>query len=255
MKQLKDIFKPFGKVDSKTKTIIVFVQGVFILLLFQVFHSPIVPAPSVIFSSLIGLLQSSELYDNLLNSLGITIQAMIYSILITMALVYLSTIPFFSPIARIISKFRYLTLTGLVYLFTIFTSNMGELKLSLLIFGIVPFFVTSFLSAVCQIPDQQVDKAFVNRMNAWETLYEVVIVGRLDQLIEVMRQNFAISWMMITTVEAYDMSGGGIGTMLLKSNKHLDLGPVFAMLIIVLSLGLFFDWALSKTRTVLFKYI
>lgn len=255
MKNIRDIFSPFGKVNTRTRYLIILVQVLSVLLVFQVFHSPIVPAPSAILTALLGLLQSAELYDNLLNSIGITIQAMIYSIAITMAVVYLSTMPFFNPIARIISKFRYLTLTGLVYLFTIFTSNMGELKLSLLIFGIVPFFVTSFLSVVVSIPQQQIDKAFVNRKTAWETLYEVVVVGRLDVLLEVMRQNFAISWMMITTVEAYDMSGGGIGTMLLKSNKHLDLAPVFAILIIVLSLGLFFDWALAKIRVTLFKYL
>lgn len=252
---MKKLFSPFGKVDQRVRLIMVSAQVGFLLLLFQVFHSPIVPAPSNILSALLVLVQSSELYENLISSLGVTIQAMFYSILITMLLVYLSVIPFFKPLAFLVSKCRYLTLTGLVYLFTIFTSNMDSLKLSLLMFGIVPFFVTSFMSVVCSIPQQQIDKAFVNRKTAWETLFEVVIVGRLDQLLEVMRQNFAISWMMITTVEAYDMSGGGIGTMLLKSNKHLELSTVFAMLIIVLCLGLFFDWALSKLRVSLFKYI
>jgi len=132
---------------------------------------------------------------------------------------------------------------------------MGTLKLSLLMFGIVPFFTTSFLSVVCSIPQQQIDKAFVNRMNSWETLWEVIVVGRLDQLFEVMRQNFAISWMMITTVEAYDMSDGGIGTLFIKSNRVHNLPDIFAMLVIVLSLGLFFDWFLSYCRRLLFKYI
>ena len=44
----------------------------------------------------------------------------------------------------------------------------------------------------------------------------------MDALFEVMRQNFAISWMMITMVEGYAMSEGGIGTMMIKSNKYLS---------------------------------
>jgi NitT/TauT family transport system permease protein len=127
--------------------------------------------------------------------------------------------------------------------------------MSLLIFGIVPYFVTSFLSVVNNIPQQEIDKSYVNRRTSFETLYEVVIKGKLDLLFEVMRQNFAISWMMITTVEAYDMSGGGIGVMLLKSNKHLDLGPVFAMLFIVLMTGMLFDYGLGKLRYILFEYL
>lgn len=255
MKRLKEIFTPYGKINKQTGYIMVALQVTFVLLLFQVFHSPIVPAPSAIFGSLLEMLQSSNLYENLINSLGSTLEAMAISIVVTMILVYLSPIPFFGPAIRFISKFRYLTITGLVFLFTILTPNMDDMKQSLLIFGIVPFFTTSFLSVVCSIPAQQIEKAFVNRRTPWETLYEVVIVGRLDQLLEVMRQNFAISWMMITTVEAYDMAGGGIGTMMLKSNKHLDMAPVFALLIIVLCIGLFSDWALSKIRISLFKYI
>jgi len=70
-----------------------------------------------------------------------------------------------------------------------------------------------------------------------------------------MRQNFAISWMMITMVEGYAMSEGGIGTLLIKSNKYLDLGPVFGMLVIVLVLGLLFDFGLSALRRMLFPYL
>jgi len=70
-----------------------------------------------------------------------------------------------------------------------------------------------------------------------------------------MRQNFAISWMMITMVEGFAMSEGGIGTLLIKSNKYLSLSPVFAMLVVVLMLGLIFDFALAQLRNSLFPYL
>lgn len=125
----------------------------------------------------------------------------------------------------------------------------------LLMFGIIPFFVTSFLSVVQSTPPEEKWKGYVNKLNRWETLYEVVIVGKLDMLFEVMRQNFAISWMMITMVEGFAMSEGGIGTLLIKSNKYLDLSPVFAMLVVVLILGLIFDWGLTQLRNILFPYL
>lgn len=252
---IKNLFTPFGHVSRSTRTVTVICQVVIVILVLQVFHSPIVPPPVDVFNALMQLLQSSSLYENLFASFQITIFAMFISIMATMVIVYLSTIPFFTPIASMISKFRYLTITGLAYLFRIFSDTTSQLKLSLLIFGIVPFFITSFLSVVNSIPSQQIDKSFINRRGPWETLYEVVFVGRLDQLLDVMRQNFAISWMMITTVEAYDMSGGGIGTLLISSNKFHDMAPVFAMLVVVLCIGLFFDWALSKLRTTTFKYV
>jgi len=255
MEKIKNLFLPFGKVSRGTLIIANITWVVILLALFQILHSPIVPAPSKIISSFYGLMQSANFWDNFLSSLFVTIQAMGYSIIITMILVYLSTIPLFKLFAQFASKCRYLTLTGLVVLFTFFTSDLGQLKISLLLFGIVPYFVTSFLSVIDSIPQQQIDKAIVNRKTPWGILYEIVIVGRLDQLFEVMRQNFAISWMMITMVEAYDMSGGGIGTMLIKSNRHLDLAPIFAMLLAVLLIGMLFDWGLRKIRYSLFDYL
>lgn len=254
-KILQQIFEPFGKVDYKIFSIMTIIQIVIVLFILQIFHSPIVPSPIDIFKALIVLLQSSEFYNDLFSSFIFTIEAMLLSIVITMIVVYLSTIPFFKPLASFVSKCRYLTLTGLVVLFTFFTNNVGQLKMSLLIFGIVPFFTTSFLSIIASIPKQEIDKCYINRMTAWGTLFEVVIKGKLDLLFEVMRQNFAISWMMITTVEAYDMSGGGIGVMLLKSNKHLELSPIFAMLFVVLLIGIVFDWGLKKARFMLFEYL
>ena len=255
MKTLKNLFQPFGKVTRSTLWIVNISWVFVLLLLFQIMHSPIVPAPLKIGSSFIQLMQSSEFWENFFGSLIVTIKAMGYSIIITMILVYLSTIPIFKLFAQFASKCRYLTLTGLVVLFTFFAKDLGQLKISLLLFGIVPYFVTSFLAVIESIPQQQIDKAIVNRKTNWGILYEVVVVGRLDQLFEVMRQNFAISWMMITMVEAYDMSGGGIGTMLIKSNRHLDLAPIFAMLLAVLLIGVLFDWGLRKIRYTLFDYL
>jgi len=179
---------------------------------------------------------------------------MSYSILIALVICYLSLIPFFNPLAKFVIKCRYLTLTGLIFLFTLLTSNGHNLKMGLLIFGIVPFFVTSFLSIIDSINEQEYELCKTLRMNNWQTLLEVVIIGKLDMVFEVMRQNFAIAWMMITMVEGLSMSEGGLGTMLIKSNKYIDLGSVFAILLIIFAIGVFFDYLLKNLRMWLFPY-
>ena len=252
---IKQLFFPFGEINKKVRTGVIIFWVVLFLGLFELFHSKIIPPPSKIAGSLGNLLSSSEFYEDLVASLITTLKAMFYSILATVVIVYSSTIQFFKPLAEFISKCRYLTLTGLVFVFTMISNNLSELKMYLLMFGIIPFFVTSFLSIVQSTPPEEKWKGYVNKLNRWETLYEVVMVGKLDMLFEVMRQNFAISWMMITMVEGFAMSEGGIGTLLIKSNKYLDLSPVFAMLVVVLILGLIFDWGLSQLRNTLFPYL
>lgn len=252
---MKQLFTPFGEVSKKVRIGVVAFWVLLFLGLFELFHSKVIPPPSRIAGSLGKLLSSKEFYEDLVASLITTLKAMFYSILVTVIIVYASTIQFFTPLAEFISKCRYLTLTGLVFVFTMVSSNLSELKMYLLMFGIIPFFVTSFLSIVSHTPPEEKWKGYVNKSGRWGTLYEVVVIGKLDMLFEVMRQNFAISWMMITMVEGFAMSEGGIGTLLIKSNKYLDLSPVFAMLVIVLVLGLIFDYGLSHLRTIFFPYL
>jgi ABC-type nitrate/sulfonate/bicarbonate transport system permease component len=252
---LKKLFTPLVSVDSKVGSVLVVVD---ILLALIIWHflatGGLIPTPIRVGQSIFKVLAMPDFLDNLFTSLSLTLKGMGYSIIIALVICYLSLIPIFTPIAKFIIKCRYLTLTGLVFLFTLLTSNGHNLKMSLLLFGIVPFFVTSFLSIIDAINDQEYDLCKTLRMNNWQTLWEVVIVGRLDQVLEVMRQNFAIAWIMITAVEGLNMSEGGLGTMMIKSNKYIDLGTVFGILIIIFSIGVSFDYLLKKLRFWVFPY-
>lgn len=255
MNLLKKIFTPLATVNTTVFTVLIVINCIIALVLWQVFASGgLIPTPLKIGESVLNIASSSSFIDNLLISLTLTLKGMGYSIVIALLISYLSLIPIFSPLAKFIIKCRYLTLTGLIFLFTLLTSNGHDLKMSLLVFGIVPFFVTSFLSIIDAINEQEYELCKTLRMNNWQTLFEVVIVGRLDQVLEVMRQNFAIAWMMITMVEGLSMSEGGLGTLLIKSNKYIDLGSVFAILAIIFTIGVCFDFLLKKLRSWFFPY-
>lgn len=255
MKFLKNLFTPFSHLSDRTYIILIIIDCGLALFLWQIFAAGgLIPTPGRIVESALKIVSTNDFFDNLFSSLSLTLKGMGISILIALVICYLSLVPIFVPIAKFIIKCRYLTLTGLIFLFTLLTSNGHNLKLSLLIFGIVPFFVTSFLSIIDAINEQEYELCKTLRMNSWQTLLEVVIIGRLDQVLEVMRQNFAIAWMMITMVEGLNMSEGGLGTMLIKENKYIHLDNVFGILIIIFTLGVCFDYVLAKLRTWFFPY-
>jgi ABC-type nitrate/sulfonate/bicarbonate transport system permease component len=251
---LKNIFKPFSYVSRETFITLVFIETTAALLIWQLGCSALIPTPTRVFSSFLTLINSKPFFENFFSSLGMIFEGMGISIVIALVVSYLSVIPFFKPIAQFIIKCRYLTLTGLIFLFTLLTQDGHSLKISLLIFGIVPFFVTSLLSIINAINVQEYELCKTLRMNSWATLWEVIIVGRLDQVFEVMRQNFAIAWMMITMVEGLNMSEGGLGTMVIKSSKYIDLGTVFSILLVILLVGILFDVMLGLIRSWLFPY-
>jgi sulfonate transport system permease protein len=248
------MFKPFDKISGQTFLILVGSQIAVTLVSWQLMGGGLIPPPSKVLNALSQLLTTRLFMDNLLTSLMLTGESLFYGVLITLLLGYASVIPFFQPVAQFIVKCRYLTLTGLIFIFTLLTRDGGQLKLSLLLFGIVPFLTTSFLSIIVKTPDQEYELCQTLGYNRWESLYEVIIVGKSDQVFEVVRQNFAIAWMMITMVEGLNMSEGGIGALMIKYNKYNDLPHVLALQTVILMLGLGFDYLLGALRHWLFPY-
>jgi ABC-type nitrate/sulfonate/bicarbonate transport system permease component len=254
IKTLKKTIEPLHVLSNQAVLILIASQAVIALLAWQMAGGGLIPTPTKVLASTIAILGTANFYDNFFSSIALSFKGMGISLVVAIVVSYMSLVPLFSPISKFIIKCRYLTLTGLIFLFTLLTQDGSQLKISLLIFGIVPFFVTSLMSIIDTINVQEYELCKTLRMNNWQTLWEVVIIGRLDQVIEVMRQNFAISWMMITMVEGLSMSEGGLGTMLIKSNKYIDLGTVFAILLIIFLTGIFFDFILGQIRYWLFPY-
>jgi sulfonate transport system permease protein len=251
---VQKIFQPFGKISRQTFIIMMIAQVIIAVTMWHVGSNGLIPSPIKVKMAFLHLLGTKLLWDNILVSLGLTMKAMLYSIAITLFLAYLSVMPFFKSIAQFIVKCRYLTLTGLIFIFTLLTKDGSQLKLSLLVFGIVPFFVTSFLVVIINIDKQEYELCKTLGYNNWQTLYEVIIIGKADQVLEILRQNFAISWLMITLVEGLSMSEGGIGTLLIKYNKYNDLTNVIALQMVIFLIGICFDYLLGTVRQWLFPY-
>ena len=251
---MKKIFQPFGVISRQTMVVMAVFQAIAALTLWHLGSNGLVPKPYKVAGAFMHLVSTSLLLDNLLISLELTVQAMLYSVVLTLLFAYLSVLPFFKTMARFIVKCRYLTLTGLIFIFTLLTKDGNQLKLSLLVFGIVPFFVTSFLSVIVNSNEQEYELCKTLGFSNWQTLYETIIVGKADQVFEILRQNFAISWLMITLVEGLNMSEGGIGALMIKYNKYNDLTNVLALQLVIFLTGLGFDYLLGSLRRWLFPY-
>src|ERR1700744_5949779 len=117
------MFKPFDTISRTTFFIMVSLQAVFALIVWQLSPGGLIPGPFKVLGALGELLASKLLLDNLLVSLLLTLKAMVYSIVITLVCCYLSVVPFFRAVAQLIVKCRYLTLTGLIFIFTLLTRD------------------------------------------------------------------------------------------------------------------------------------
>lgn len=254
MNHYMDILKPNGRPARSTFLIMVVVQVMLALLLWFLSNSPLLPTPIEIMSALKRLIVSEDLLPELWTSMVLSLESMGIAILISLLIAYATVVPFFRPLAFLVSKFRFLTLVGLSFVFTLMTHSGHTLKVSLLVFGITVFLVTNLVAVVQSVTRNELNHARTLRMPEWQVVWEVIILGKFDIVFELIRQNFAISWMMLTLVEGISRSEGGIGTMLLNQNKHFHLDAVFAIQIVILLVGIGVDQFIGFLKNLFCPY-
>ena len=251
---MKNLFIPFKNVDSKTYMIIGLFHFAWIFAFLQLFSTSLIPAPIDVLFSLKKFLLSKDFYENFATTFLFTLKGVGIATLISLPISYLFFMSFFKQLSLLSTKLRYLSMAGIAFVFTILFKVDTDIKMSLILFGIIPFFVTSLIASFSDNINEKLDLCRVNRFNNFETLKEVVIIGKLDQVFEIIRQNFAICWIVITFAETKCMGQGGLGTLLLKNEKTIRMEDVFAIQLVVLFTGVLFDQFFQIIRYVVFEY-
>lgn len=253
MNQILHLFIP-NKILKKSSSMILVYFQVALLIIFWIFSpSVFLPTPSETITA-IGDLWRNGIGSELIVSFNLNLEAIAYSSIISLLLAYSTTMPFFRPVVGLISKLRFLSMVGLTFFFTLMSSSAHTLKLSLLVFSVSVFFVTSMADVLDSIPKVQFDLARTLRMKNWQVVWEVIILGQADKVFDVVRQNAAISWLMISMVEGMSRSEGGVGAMLLNQSKQFHLSSIMAIQLMILIMGLGQDYAIGLMKSLFCPY-
>ena len=255
MSRLSAAFLPNRVVDRRTMTLIV---GTWVgAALFIWFLSPFktLPTPPEIWRALGALWWQYGMGPEIFTTMRLIAHATLLTVVISLSLSYATVVAALRPLVELVSKLRFLGITGLVFPFMLATGGGYRLKVALLTFGMTTFFVTSMAQIVVEIPPSEFDYMRVLGASEIRILWEVVVLGTLDRALDVLRQNVAMGWAMITMVEGISRAEGGIGAMILNENKHFLLAEVYAILFVILFLGLSMDYAMGALTNLLCPYV
>ncbi|WP_276502474.1 ABC transporter permease [Terrimonas pollutisoli] len=252
----KKWFRPFEEIASGHRLLI---TGIWIVLIigYWIFSSlgtkHLFPTPSQVWDGFQSL-YNEGLIVHIVSSLSLCLKAALFSLFISLLIVYLSPLPVLKPVAVFLSRLRYLPLTGITFYLSILVTGARTMQVWVLVVFMSLYFITSLLAVLKDIPEDEIDHARSLKCRRWEILWEVVIKGRLDYVLDVLRQNLAIIWMMLVTVESILVAAGGLGVLIKNSDKFANHGRIVALQIIILLIGLLLDWILHVMRKGLFRY-
>ena len=250
-------FVPFEKISKEQSTVIMlFWLGlIFFLWIRASVHSDvkIIPSPRMVISALHDLYLEG-LVKQFAISMGLCFKSTIYALIASLTIAYLSPMPIIKPLAQGISKLRYLPMIGITFYLTQILNGGREMQITILSMFMTVYFITSIMTMIGEIPIEEYDLARTMGCSRWEMLWKVVIKGRVDYIIEILRQNLAITWMMFVSVEVLIVSAGGVGIWMKNAEKMGNQERIFAIQILIFLMGALIDFGLSRIKPLIFRY-
>lgn len=253
-RELINLFTPMGIVSKKVMRIYTIMVVATILFLWVFYKVPFIPKLGNVLSYWWILYREQGLIQNLWVSVKLFVEAIAWGGVMSCGLAYLTKVPAFKPGATLLSTFRFLGMTGMVLILTVYVGGGHDLKFSLLSISFGTFMFTSALAIVKSVKQEAYDDAYTLRMSGWKAVYEVVILGTASQMMDSLRQNAAIGFMMLGPVEVLARSEGGIGIMLANQDKHMFLAAIFAIQFTLYLAGLTLDAIVAVIWRFCFPY-
>lgn len=253
---MKKFITPFEKISKPTKTVILLCWIVVVLAAWFIGTmgtKHLFPAPAQVLKGFTELYEEG-LVVHIFNSLSLCFLSIFIAVILSTLFAYTWPIPLLKPVSEFITKFRFLPFTGLSFYITLIIHDARNMQIWIMVIFLTTFLTTSLIAVIKDIPEEEFDHAKTLGCSRMEVLWQVIVLGRVDYVIDVIRQNLAITWMMLVTVESIVVASGGLGFLIKNSDKFMNHGRIIALQIIILLIGLGLDSGINFLRKAVFRY-
>lgn len=240
--KLKYLFTPNALISSSSFRKIMFLEILVILLFWHFNQSSHFPGPIQVIQAIGDLFLKNNFLNNLLTSFFLSISALVFSVFISLFISYCAVMPIGKPFAVLLTKFRFSAFSGFVFIFCLMFPSGFIFKVYSLAFAVVPWIITGALAEFDDVEKMRYTHLRTLGIPEWKIARELIIYGKAAKVAELIRQNYAMIWMMIATVESVYVSEGGIGALLEMLRKFTsNLPQMMAIQLVVFILAIFVD--------------
>ncbi len=252
-----EAIKVYGQLGAFARSSLMIIWLALFLLVWFVNPIKSLPNPFEVFQAfgkMFNIEGSGNLVPNVYTTLKLNVVGLLYSAIISLVISYMSVLPVLQPFNKIVQWLRYIPIIGFKLVFLTLFAIGWPMKVAMLTAGMSFFLVTSMTAVIEAIPKLKYELARVLGYNDWQTFYSVIVRPTLPQMIDMVAQNAAMGWVMITAIETYNRTEGGIGAQIFAYNATNQLAEVYAYLIIIGVIAILEDGLFKLIKRVLFPY-
>jgi len=213
------------------------------------------PSPLAVVSAVPQMFVNDNLIENIFISIKLNVLGYIIAIIISILVGFtLGLIPLFRGLfSRIIDAGRFIPLTAVTGIFILWLGIDSEMKIAFLAFGILVYLIPVVVQRIDEVQAIYLQTVYTLGATAWQTVKTVYIPYVMSKLIDDIRVLTAISWTYITIAEMLNKSGG-IGELIWEAKRQSSLEKAFAVLLIIVIIGIVQDRLFVSLNQVLFQH-
>lgn len=202
----------------------------------------ILPTPLAVFKSFPSLITADQLIPNALRSIWINLQGYVWAVLVSLPIGFLiGLFPIFRGLfSKQIDAMRFLPLTALTGLFILWFGLDDGMKVAFLAFGIIVYLLPVVVQRIWEVKDVYLKTVHTLGASDWHTIKTVYIPSVMTAIFDDIRVLTAISWTYIIIAELLKREGG-IGSLIYIKARQGYIEKVFAILIVIIFIGVIQD--------------
>lgn len=221
-----------------------------------VFTSGILPSPLRVLYSFRDLFNSNELLRNTCLSIGLNLGGYLEAIAIALPVGFIIGLIKYARwgFHRQVDATRYIPLTALTGVFIVWFGIETPMKIHFLAFGILIYLLPIMVQRIDEVDDVYLKTVHTLGASDWQILKTVYFPSVISRLSDDIRVLTAISWTYIIVAEGI-ASQGGIGDLIWKAGfRQGRIDKVFAILIIIMLIGVLQDKIFIRLDKILFPH-
>jgi NitT/TauT family transport system permease protein len=215
----------------------------------------ILPSPIAMVKSFGELHTEDALVRNTAYSVALNFAGYMEAIALALLLGFLiGLVPFFgSFLGRYVDAIRFLPLTAVTGLFIAWFGIETNMKVQFLAFGIFVYLLPVVVQRIKEVEKTYLQTAYTLGASSWQTIRTVFWPSVTSRIFDDIRVLTAISWTYIIVAEMINRTGG-VGSMIWLAARQSRLDKVFAILFVIIIIGIIQDKLFQWLDKLLFPY-